>query len=330
MTESIERIPPSISQPTWLMDAGYTVIEKNAQAEKFEKDYVISMAYAVEVAKGTCCAFHTDKRACKNCPIENKWAASDGFPISFMGRDGVPYEFFGKLLRSEQNWILEIRYIDKPFGSERESMLTYLNEARESEQKRIARELHDGIAQSIYSLMLETRGLKWTPVECHQQKLQAIDRHFADVLLEIKSLATELRPSILDDVGLIPAINHFVDQTMEMTGFIIHVIVKGSRKALTSRGNVVIYRSIQEAISNALKYSGENEATITLEFGQKELRVTIADEGKGFIYDPYHLGFGLLNLRERAQSVGGKMEVDTGIEKGTRITMIVPYKEGMA
>ncbi|MPM51099.1 Oxygen sensor histidine kinase NreB [bioreactor metagenome] len=330
MAESNEPIAQIFPQPTWLMDADYNVIDRNAQAEKFEKNYVISMEYAVEVAKGTCCAFHTDKRACKNCPLENKWAASEGFPITFMGRDGISYEFFGKLLKNEQNWMLEIRYIDKPLESVGKSMLTYLNEARESEQKRIARELHDGIAQSIYSLMLETRGLKWTPVEDHQQKLQAIDRHFADVLLEIKSLATELRPSILDDVGLIPAINQFVEQTMEMTGFIIHVIVEGERNALSSRGNVVIYRSIQEAISNALKYSGENEASITVDFGQKELRVTIADKGKGFIYDPYHLGFGLLNLRERAHSVGGKMEVDTGIKKGTRITMIVPYKEGSA
>ncbi|CZQ81520.1 sensor histidine kinase [Trichococcus collinsii] len=329
MTDPKERIPQFLLQPTWLMDADYNVVEKNAQAEKFEKDYVVLMEYAVQVARGTCCAFHTDKTACKNCPLENKWAASDGFPITFMGRDGVSYEFFGKLVKREHHWILEIRYIDKPFELEGKSMLTYLNEARESEQKRIARELHDGIAQSIYSLMLETRGLKWTPVEDHQQKLQAIDRHFADVLLEIKSLATELRPSILDDVGLIPAINQFVEQTMEMTGFVIHVIVDGERNALTGRGNVVIYRSIQEAISNALKYSGVNEASLTLDFGQEELRVTIADEGKGFIYDPYHLGFGLLNLRERAHSVGGKMEVDTGIEKGTRITMSVPYKEGL-
>ncbi|WP_107995218.1 sensor histidine kinase [Trichococcus paludicola] len=330
MTNLKERIPQFLPQPTWLMDADYNVVEKNAQAEKFEKDYVVLMEYAVQVAKGTCCAFHTDKTACKNCPLENKWAASDGFPITFMGRDGVSYEFFGKLVKREHHWILEIRYIDKPFESEGKSMLTYLNEARESEQKRIARELHDGIAQSIYSLMLETRGLKWTPIEDHQQKLQAIDRHFADVLLEIKSLATELRPSILDDVGIIPAINQFVEQTMEMTGFVIHVNVDGERNALTGRGNVVIYRSIQEAISNALKYSGVNEASLTLNFGQEELRVTIADEGKGFIYDPYHLGFGLLNLRERAHSVGGKIEVDTGIEKGTRITMSVPYKEGLA
>ncbi|MFY9902915.1 MAG: sensor histidine kinase [Trichococcus sp.] len=330
MTDPNERISKNLPQPTWLMDADYIVIDKNAQAEKFEKDYVISMEYAVQVAKGTCCAFYTDKTACKNCPLENKWAASDGFPITFMGRDGVSYEFFGKLVKREHIWILEIRYIDKPFESEGKSMLTYLNEARESEQKRIARELHDGIAQSIYSLMLETRGLKWTPVEEHPQKLQAIDRHFSDVLMEIKSLATELRPSILDDVGLIPAINQFVEQSMEMTGFIIHVIVDGDRIDLSSRGNVVIYRSIQEAISNALKYSGENEATLTLDFGQNELRVTIVDAGKGFIYDPYHLGFGLLNLRERAHSVGGKMEVDTGIEKGTRITLIVPYKEGLA
>ena len=60
------------------------------------------------------------------------------------------------------------------------------------------------------------------------------------------------------------------------------------------------------------------------------MKIIIADEGKGFIYDPYHLGFGLLNLRERAHSVGGTMEVETGIGKGTRITMIVPYKEGMS
>ena len=330
MSDQNERNFKILPQPTWILDADYIVIDRNAQAEKFEMDYVVSMEYAVQVAKGTCCAFLTDKTACKNCPLENKWAASDGFPITFMSRDGISYEFFGKLLKREQNWLLEIRYIDKPLEAERKSMLTYLNEARESEQKRIARELHDGIAQSIYSLMLETRGLKWTPAEEHQQKLQAIDRHFADVLLEIKSLATELRPSILDDVGLLPAINQFVNQTMEMTGFIIHVIVEGEPNPLKSRGNVVIYRSIQEAISNALKYSGENEATISLNFGQKELRVMIADEGKGFIYDPYHLGFGLLNLRERAHSVSGKMEVETGIGKGTRIKMIVPYEEGKA
>ena len=275
---SIHHIFP---QPTWLMDTDYTVIDKNSQAEKFEKDYVISIEYAVQVAKGTCCAFRADKQTCKNCPLENKWAASDGFPITFMGRDGVSYEFFGKLVKKEQNWMLEIRYIDKPFESEGKSMLTYLNEARESEQKRIARELHDGIAQSIYSLMLETRGLKWTPVEEQQQKLQAIDRHFADVLLEIKSLATELRPSILDDVGLIPAINQFVEQTMEMTGFIIHVIVDGERKRLTSRGNVVIYRSIQEAISNALKYSGRMKLPSPLILAKKNCGLRLQTKGKG-------------------------------------------------
>ena len=62
-------------QPTWLMDTDYTVIDKNSQAEKFEKDYLISMEYAVEVAKGTCCAFSADKQTCKNCTLENTWAA---------------------------------------------------------------------------------------------------------------------------------------------------------------------------------------------------------------------------------------------------------------
>ena len=85
MSDSTERISKTLPPPTWLMDADYTIIDRNAQAEKFEKDYVISMEYAVEVAKGTCCAFQTDKKACKNCPLENKWAASDGFPITFMG-----------------------------------------------------------------------------------------------------------------------------------------------------------------------------------------------------------------------------------------------------
>lgn len=206
-------------------------------------------------------------------------------------------------------------------------MTKYLNDARELERKQIARDLHDGIAQSIYSLMLETRGVKWTPANEQPQKLQAIDRHFADVLQEVRDLATEMRPASLDDLGLAASLEQLCEQTSAMTGFKIMFSTKGTPRPLAEKQRTAVFRIVQEGIANAMKYAEVSEMEVALNFHEPLLEVKLRDYGKGFDQTAVHYGFGLLNMQERARSAKGSVMVHSEQEKGTEILVKLPYLE---
>lgn len=316
-----------LNYPCWVLNKDYRIVERNQQAQEFESSYYFDLQKVIEVSTGKGCALHATKKACLNCPIEHQWQQA-GYPLTLLRKSGESFHFWVTFISIGERYFLELKEAKtKDHEINEHVMWDYLNEARESERKKIAQDLHDGIAQSLYSLMLETRGLKWTSANDMPEKLKEIDLHFIDLLKEVKNLATDLRPSALDDLGLLAAVQQFILRTREMTGFNIELEVSGEIQPLSKPVEVVIYRVIQEAVANALKYSGENEVLLVLDYLPNVINILIQDKGIGFAKDEMQSGFGILNMKERVAAVNGKLAVESAQDQGTSIQLSIPYEE---
>lgn len=314
-----------IQEAAWILDEKDQVLLKTKAASKLEDQYQLTLAKVLEIARGKGCLLHSTKAVCLACPVGK--VEPTGFPFVLKDEEGALYDFWGSLhQQAEGQQLLQIVPQERSdIADSPNTLFDYLNDAREKERKQIAQDLHDGIAQSIYSLMLETRGLKWMPPEAQPEQMQKIDRHFAEILQEVKELAGELRPMTLDEFGLNPALDQFAQRTQEMTGFEVVLAQIGTPKSLSDAQRIAIYRVVQEAVANALKYAGVNQIEVTLDYQEAYLAVTIKDQGAGFVLAEQAQGFGLVNMKERIVALGGSLSLHTSLGEGTEILLRVAY-----
>ena len=205
--------------------------------------------------------------------------------------------------------------------------------AQEQERKRIARELHDETAQSLTSLLVRLRIAERarTPEEVRAGIAHAREIT-ARALEEVRNLALDLRPSVLDDLGLVPALNwctdHFERNHDVATQFVTNL---SAEDRLPPELEVVIYRVVQEALSNVAKHARAHDVEVELNRDDQSLSVYIADDGTGF--DPTALapsrdgGLGLFGMRERLALVGGTLVIDTRLGHGTRLRARIPIPQ---
>lgn len=316
----------TIQEAIWLVDNQDQLVARTQKAQEIEHSYRFNLLSVLEISRGQGCALHSTKDECLNCPLEGK-VSPLGFPFVLLTKEeDKTEEFWGRVDSADGQLVLQVQ--NRPADQQKGSLFDYLNNVRELERKKIAQNLHDGIAQSVYSLMLEARGLKWAAEEEQPKKMKALDRHFSEVLNEIKDLAGELRPMAIDEFGLVQALEQFIERTNEMTGFEIDLTVTGAKQPLTEPVRIAIYRMIQEAVSNAMKYSGENLLYLSLDFAENQLAIRIQDNGAGFDMTQQGGGFGLANMRERASSIGSNLMIHSQPNQGTVIQLQVPLKEG--
>jgi PAS domain S-box-containing protein len=208
-------------------------------------------------------------------------------------------------------------------------------QAQEEERKRLARELHDDASQQI---LLLTHGIdniaykaeRYSPQELRNElgKLYELSQQ---TYQNIKHYAQALRPSILDDLGLVAAIKWLAEEIHKLSG--IEIQVKADIiPPLPPETQLVLFRIVQESLNNVHRHSGASEASITVECQGAEIRVTVSDNGKGFEL-PRRLSefagqgkLGLTGMAERVQLIGGKLEVSSQEGKGTTIVVKVPTK----
>jgi two-component system sensor histidine kinase DegS len=208
-------------------------------------------------------------------------------------------------------------------------------QAQEEERKRLARELHDDASQQI---LLLTHGIdniaykadRYSPQELRNE-LGNLYELSQQTYQNIKYYAQALRPSILDDLGLIAAIKWLAEETHKLGGIEIQVKID-SIPLLPPETQLVLFRIIQESLNNVQRHSGASEASITVECQGAEIRVTIKDNGRGFKLPKQLSEFagqgklGLTGMAERAQLIGGEVEVSSQIDKGTTIVVKAPTK----
>ena len=211
-------------------------------------------------------------------------------------------------------------------SSRLEQLLHHAITAQEAERKRLARELHDETGQSLTSILLRLKALQSeTDIEVIHDRLNGLRYLTAQTLEEVRRLSLDLRPMALDDLGLAPAIRWYIQQFSESNNIDVKLNVVGSINRLPADFEIILYRAVQEGLTNIVRHAQAQHATINLERSGNTVWLTIADDGRGIQSGSNrNNGMGLEGMRERVMLVGGKLRLDSAPGAGTQIMIELP------
>lgn len=215
--------------------------------------------------------------------------------------------------------------------------------ALEAERRRIARELHDETSQALATLLLHldltVRSLPRCGDEQGRNQVQQARRRLEEsrqlvesTLDEVRKLTVELRPTVLDDLGLVPALRWYIHTKLDPAGVEAKLDVTGFERRLPDELETVIFRVVQEAVTNVLRHARARRVSVELHEEPELLYVRVQDDGRGF--SPEQLigqperSIGLAGMRERAALVDGRLEIRSRPGQGTTVELTIPRKEG--
>lgn len=211
-----------------------------------------------------------------------------------------------------------------------------LYEVQERERRHLARELHDEIGQAMTAAKIN---LKNAHANC-DPKAAAILKDTVGIIDElvgkVRALSLDLRPSMLDDLGLVPALRSLLDQQTRRGGLAPHFSAAGVPEVLDPEIQTVCFRIAQEALTNTLRHANARAVSLELRVAGEELQLTITDNGTGFAMQPYEEqpqtahSFGLLSIKERAELAGGRALILSTPGTGTMIDVRLPLKRPLA
>jgi|GEM_PF-395951 len=208
----------------------------------------------------------------------------------------------------------------------------HLEMVRENERIRIARELHDDLGAFLTALKMELswleRHLPDELRECHI-KIRSMIGEVNDSIQTVKRIITDLRPSLLDHLGLLPAIEWLVENFSQRSGIPCSLELPDSKPAMDTNRSTAIFRITQEALTNVLNHAHASKVEIAIEADANRLILTIADNGRGMTADRQRQdeSYGIQGMRERANYFGAEFTVDGQAGAGTRIILKMPLKD---
>lgn len=230
-------------------------------------------------------------------------------------------------------YIIRFQEVEKARQQEQHKiakMITHsILSAQENERKRISRELHDGIGQSLYSILIQTEVLKSSLEESTQsstnEPIDVLQESIRNTIEDIRDLSVELRPSALDDIGLVAALRNYVRQYGQKFGIQVLLTIEGDSGRLPSAHEIAFYRIVQEALTNAAKYSHTEVVEVKLKLGPTIAELQIRDYGVGFeMTSEIRQGVGLYSMEERVNILQGQFEINSSPSEGTIIEVKVP------
>ena len=198
-------------------------------------------------------------------------------------------------------------------------------EAQELERRRLARELHDETGQALTSILLGMKAIRASGTPAEAERAEAdVRAQIVQALQDVRALAVELRPSALDDFGLVPALERLAETFQARSG--LETLVQANLDGrLPPAVETVLYRVVQEALTNIVKHAGAEHVSIVIRSREKSVAATIDDDGRGFAAEDVRAeALGILGMRERLALVGGTLEVESSRESGTTIAAQVP------
>jgi len=205
--------------------------------------------------------------------------------------------------------------------------------AQEEERQRVARELHDETGQALTAIAMGLDSLEkqaGRQSSSSKERIQLLRRLSQDALVDLRKLVMALRPTVLDDMGLVSALRRYSDQHLTAQSIKVAVQARDLSERLDRSIEVVVFRIVQEAINNVARHSGATEAVITLSRTEKTVTAVVRDNGRGFNleettrYADGSGGLGLLGMQERAELVGGTLTIQSAQGAGTEIRLEIP------
>jgi len=231
----------------------------------------------------------------------------------------------------------EVRRLEQSFRemlsrleAERRSGASAALEAQERERARVARDLHDEVNQALTGLVLRLEALRTKVPPELSEELVETRAVASQAMQELLTLARQLRPTALDDLGLEAALAGLVEeigrQTEIRTAFDREVGTAGFPE-LSDEQQLVLYRVAQEALSNAVRHAGAGHIRVWLGGDERGLELRVSDDGPGFDLDRTDPGLGVAGMRERALLVGASLEIDSQRGMGTRVRLWLPLAD---
>lgn len=210
-------------------------------------------------------------------------------------------------------------------------------DAQEAERKKLSTLMHDGPAQALSNFIVQTeiaaRLLEIDPVRAKEELIN-LKNSAMSTFRDVRTFIFEIRPMMLDDLGLVPTVRRYSDSFKEQMGVDLTLTVKGTERRLQPYLEVMVFRAIQELLGNAARHNqdipGRIQINCQIMIDEASIKVIVSDNGKGF--DPETVGkvpgLGLKLIRERVEMAGGTFEIDSAVGKGSRIMFQVPSFEG--
>ncbi len=202
-----------------------------------------------------------------------------------------------------------------------------LIDAQESERRSLAKELHDDIGQSLTALRINLESNKRNFSQ-DATSLKIVETSYGlvdEIIASVRELSLMLRPSLLDDLGLIAALREYVTKTLERADISLDFEAHGTDESIEAAHSIAAYRIVQETISNVIKHASADHVDVLLAVNTRSFRISIRDNGVGFNVDlDKSEQVGLASIRERASLLGGNVEIDSKPGKGTMVIVVIP------
>lgn len=211
------------------------------------------------------------------------------------------------------------------------SPVVQIIEAQEEERRKLSRKVHDGPAQSLSNFILNAEialRLMDTDPDKAREELKNLKSTASTTFSSVRDFIFELRPMMLDDLGLVPTVRRYIESYKERSGLDASLLITGKEQRVQSHLEVLVFRAVQELLANAREHAQATQVKAALDVDSTQVRVSVEDNGKGF--DPEGAAFtggqgrGLRTLKERIGLVGGTMEIASAAGKGTRVSLVVP------
>lgn len=236
--------------------------------------------------------------------------------------------------RRTENQALSVRVQQQ--SAQRGELLKRLITAQEDERKRVARELHDELGQTLSGLSLRVEGARRLFESDHNHALEQLAQVrslAADSTEQMYNIILDLRPSALDDLGLVPALRAYAERLLENGDLKFHLEADEFQHRLPPEIETALFRVFQEALNNSIRHAQANNVWVNLKCRGSEFNGEIVDDGQGF--DPHSIhvngnssrGLGLLGMQERVVQCGGRLKIQSQPGKGTCIKTSIPIQE---
>ncbi len=217
-----------------------------------------------------------------------------------------------------------------------QSHIVRVIEAQENERQRLARQMHDGPAQSLTNLILQAeiceRLFDNDPVQA-KVELGNLKNAVSTTFQKTREFIMTLRPMMLDDLGLVPTLKQYVQDLEEKTKLSVNLTVMGRDRRLPDYAEVTVFRVIQELLTNVQKHAHATHVQVALDFQEDKVEASVEDDGSGFDVSEAQTsaqqrkGLGLSTIQERTEMLNGEVHVESRIGRGTKVRIEIPIGE---